>query len=96
MDQADVQASLRKPSAKAWVTESEKGLSLVDADNACRLSVHRWEENERLQPEKRLWRWTPDHGNLDIKGALITRDHVEFVPDSKKDRGAQIHRFGWT
>ena len=96
MNQGDVQASLRKPSAKAWVTESEEGKSLIDANNTCRLSVHRWEENEHLQPEKRLWRWTPDHGCLDIKGALITRDHVEFVPESKRDRAIQIHRFGWT
>jgi len=43
-----------------------------------------------------MWRETPIGGDLEIKGGLLGTDRVEYVPEGKRDRSYQIHRFGFT
>jgi hypothetical protein len=92
---ADISASLAAPSAKVWPREfDEKGTSLLIEH---RLVVPRWEENEQHAPANNgMWRRTPIGGELEIKGAILGPDQMEYVPEAKRDRSCQIHRFGFT
>ena len=90
----DVRASLEAPSAKIWPRErDDQGTSLLADDQ---LMVPRWGENEQASTHKGMWRKTPRSGELEIKGALLRPDTTECVPEYKRDRSCQIHRFGFT
>jgi len=44
-----------------------------------------------------MWRQSPTTGDIEIKGALSrTVDLTEYIPQGKRDRSCQIHRFGYT
>lgn len=92
-----VETALEMGSAKIWVSETDQdGFGLIDGENEERLRVTRWERNEALRDNDRSWRWTPAHGHIEIKSALVNREGKEWIPPEKKDRGEQIHKFGWT
>lgn len=97
-----VRASLHGRSAKVWPFEWEarpdgQRHTLIKPDQPEHLVVERWARNETLPEAKgRSWRWTPASGSIEIKGALISPEHLEFVPDAKKDRAEQIYKFGFT
>lgn len=93
--------SLRKPSAKVWPFEWEdppnNKITLIKPDHPERLMVGRWAENEtHLDAKGPSWRWTPASGSIEIKGALVSPEHEEFVPECKKNRADQIYKFGFT
>lgn len=97
MQVSDVEASLAMASTKVWVAERGRDRSgLIRADNPEHLLVRRWMENEPESGKGPGWRWTPSHGDLEIKGALIDERHAEHIPASKRDRAMQIWKFGWT
>jgi hypothetical protein len=92
----DIKASLVAPSAKIWPRERDDTDDLLLAADQP-LVVPRWCENEqRAFINKGMWRRTPRGGELEIKGALLGRDHTEFIPKHKRDRSCQIHQFGFT
>lgn len=83
----EAQASLELPSAKVWPVEKwEK-----DA-----LFVKRWVENEEDGPSKDMWRRSPLGDSIEVKGALLGRDDMEYVPKHKRYRSCQIFNFGYT
>jgi hypothetical protein len=91
----DIRASLEAPSAKIWPRErDDNGISLF-ADR--QLMVPRWHGNEQHGSfNKGMWRQTPRGGELEIKGAILGPDTTEYIPEGKRDRSCQIHRFGFT
>jgi hypothetical protein len=97
MTSKDFAASLAAPSAKIWPRErNDKDESLLLLTEH-QLLVPRWRENERHAViNKGEWRKTPTGGELEIKGALLARDTTEYLPEGKRDRSCQIHRFGFT
>jgi hypothetical protein len=98
MEVAEVQQSLDAPSAKIWVREKDdSGDSMISTKGQPQLQVPRWAAKENEPGSKGpLWRWTPIANHLEVKGALIGPDGTEHVPQSKRDRAKQIHRFGFT
>jgi hypothetical protein len=95
----DIIASLSAPSAKIWLREHDDNNDLLliepSADN--QLIVPRWIENESHAPiNKGMWRRTPKGGEMEIKGAILGVDGTEYLPEGKRDRSYQIHRFGFT
>jgi hypothetical protein len=95
MGPVDFEASLRAFSAKVWPREraDDGAYLLVDQQ----LSVPRWDANEPHAPiNKGMWRRSPKGGELEIKGGILGADKIEYVPEGKRDRSCQIHRFGFT
>lgn len=39
---------------------------------------------------------TPRGGEWEIKGAILGSDRTEYIPEGKRDRSCQIHRYGFT
>jgi len=76
-------------SSKVWPLE--KGLEGKRA-----LIVARWVESERSNGSPHQWRWTPNHGQLEIKGGFRHPNGGEYVPVSKQDREERIHLTGWS
>jgi hypothetical protein len=90
----DMRASLEAPSAKVWPRErSENGDSLFESHD---LIVRRWDANDLASPSQGMWRRTPTSGELEVKGAILGLDATEYLPEGKRDRSWQIHRFGFT
>ncbi|WP_440642025.1 hypothetical protein ACSHT2_13685 [Bradyrhizobium sp. PUT101] len=90
----DIRASLEGLSAKVWPRErADRGGPLWVEDH---LKVLRWEQNERDGVKGRQWRRSFTSGDLEIKGALIGIDGTEYIPDGKRDRSCQIHKYGFT
>ncbi|MER8809231.1 hypothetical protein [Mesorhizobium australicum] len=91
----DIRCSLAAPSAKLWPRERDDNDEplLIEQE----LQVPRWLENEQhVQVNKGMWRRTPTGGELEIKGGIVGADGIEYVPNGKRDRSCQIHRFGFT
>lgn len=93
-----VGASLDGDSAKVWVCEKDENRDpITDFHSEQRLNVPRWLANEADAPiNKRCWRWTPNHDRIEVKGALLDPNGNEHVPEYKRDRSCQIHRYGFT
>jgi hypothetical protein len=91
----DITASLQAPSAKIWPIErGDDGGPLLGPQ---RLAVSRWEINEEHDCCNRgMWRRTPLTGLWEIKGGILGVDRIEYVPQCKRDRSRQIHKFGFT
>ena len=53
-------------------------------------------KNEGEQGNPNLWRWTPRASVLNVMSAWMTPDGGEWVPDNKKERSKQIHRWGFS
>lgn len=83
----EVRASLELPSAKVWPVENWE----IDA-----LLVKRWVENEKDAPSKDMWRRSPIGDSIEIKGALLGKDNMEYVPKHKRHRSCQIFHYGYT
>ncbi len=95
MTSRDIQASLEAPSAKVWPRERDDDDNLLFVEH--QLVVPRWLENEQYASiNKGMWRRTPNGGELEIKGAILGKDGTEYLPEGKRDRSYQIHRFGFT
>jgi hypothetical protein len=95
MTDADIKSSLKAPSAKIWPRERDDDQVSLFVDSP--LIVPRWCANEaHATVNKGMWRRTPNTGELEIKGALIGPDGTEYLPEGKRDRSCQIHRFGFT
>jgi hypothetical protein len=97
MSANDIRASLEAVSAKIWPRERDDGgnFTLIEAEEY--VMVRRWKENEeRAEINRGFWRRSPTTGDLEIKGAIIGPDQTEYVPDGKRDRSSQIHKFGFT
>jgi hypothetical protein len=93
----DIKASLESISAKIWPRERDDdgNLNLVEGEE--HVMVRRWKENEeRAEINRGMWRRSPASGDLEIKGAIIGIDRTEYIPEEKRDRSFQIHRFGFT
>ena len=87
MGAKDIVASLDAASAKVWPrARADEGTSLLIDDQ---LMVPRWRDNGQLAS-------SPRAEELEIKGALLRPDMTECVPEYKRDRSCQIHRFGFT
>ena len=86
---------MEAPSTKIWPRErDDNGISLF-ADH--QLIVPRWHGNEQHAVfNKGMWRRTPRGGELEIKGAILGPDTAEYIPEGKRDRSCQIHRFGFS
>jgi hypothetical protein len=92
-----VGASLEAFSAKVWLREKDaRGSISISSPAGLQLNVPRWVENEPSGGKNRLWRWTPDDRNLEIKSALLDPDGVEYIPEGKRDRSCQIHLYGFS
>lgn len=93
-----VEDSLNGDSAKIWVYEKdENGNSIIDVHNKQRLNVPRWVANEaNAEVNKGYWRWTPINDRIEVKGALLDPNGNEHIPEFKRDRSCQIHRYGFT
>ncbi|MDA9398629.1 hypothetical protein [Bradyrhizobium sp. CCBAU 45389] len=91
MTAEDVKVSLESISAKVWPREhDDNGNWLFKVDQ---LKVLRWEQNEGYGEKGFMWR----QGDIEIKGALIRPvDQIECMPQGKRDRSCQLHRFGYT
>ncbi|TPN46362.1 hypothetical protein [Mesorhizobium sp. B1-1-7] len=91
----EIRCSLAIPSAKLWPRERDDDeASLLTED---KLLVPRWLENEQhAQINQGMWRLTPTGSDLEIKGGILGTDGLEYVPNGKRDRSCQIHRFGFT
>lgn len=85
-----VARSLDFPSTKVWVDEKQR------TSNGQLLEVARWALNETEENNPRLWRWTPRATIVEVKTAWIAADGSEWVPDGKKERAIQIHRWGYS
>jgi len=99
MNEVQIKDSLDRPSAKVWVRErDDDGKNKVDLEAGPQLTVRRWVENENKPENKvgRLWRWTPIDNDIEIKGALLTPDGNEEIPEVKQHRSFQINLFGFT
>lgn len=91
----DIKVSLKSISAKVWPREhDDNGNWLFKVDQ---LKVLRWEQNEGRGEKGPMWRQSPTGGDIEIKGALIRPvDQIECMPEGKRDRSCQLHRFGYT
>lgn len=77
--------SYRGISAKVWPDEGDR--SFVPKY----LFVSRW------QGGKPQYAWTPNTGELIIKGAFVFESSgSEYIPASKQDREGEVHRTGFT
>lgn len=96
MNLRDIRASLEAPSAKIWPRERDNNRELLFTGQ--HLGVPRWAKNEEhAEINRGEWRKTPIGGSeLEIKGALLGADGSEYLPEGKRDRSCQIHRFGYT
>ena len=95
MTLAEIRASLDAPSAKIWPRERDDNHDILLVENE--LVVPRWVRNEEhAEINRGMWRRTPKGSELEIKGALLGTDGTEYIPDGKRDRSCQIHRFGYT
>lgn len=93
----DIEASLDAKSAKIWPCEIDsKGNRTMPFEGKPQLDVLRWKLNEDIARNGPLWRWTPDDRDLEIKGALLDPEGGEHIPQDKRDRSDQIHRYGFT
>ena len=95
MGAEDIKVSLESISAKVWPREhDDNGNWRFKVDQ---LKVLRWEQNEGHGEKGPMWRQSPTTGDIEIKGALSrTVDLTEYIPQGKRDRSCQIHRFGYT
>ena len=90
MQSKDIISSLDGVSTKVWPREP-----LLEIKR--QLVVSRWQKNEEhAEINKGFWRLTPTSGELEIKGALLGLDGTEYLPEGKKDRSCQIHRYGFS
>jgi hypothetical protein len=91
----DIKASLEATSAKIWPRERDDSREwLLSPD---KLIVPRWADNEQCADgHSGMWRQSPKGGELEIKGAILGKDRAEYLPNGKRDRSCQIHRFGFT
>ena len=98
MNIEEIEASLDAGSAKVWVREKDdEGNTKIDSKSELQLTVLRWMQNENKAGNKGpLWRWTPIDDEIEIKGALLTPEGVETIPECKQNRSCQIHLFGFT
>lgn len=94
----EIELSLDGPSAKVWVREKDDaGNTMIAVTANPQLEVCRWAQNEKeIGSKGPLWRWTPVGDEIEIKGAILSRGGEEYVPESKRDRSCQIHRYGFT
>jgi len=90
----DIKASLEGLSAKVWPREKDDDRKPLWVDD--QLKVLRWDQSEQNVEKGRQWRRSFTSGDLEIKGALIGIDRTEYIPEGKRDRSCQIHRFGYT
>lgn len=90
--------SLSTPSAKVWPNErSLDGGGSASQVTTGLLDVVRWERNENCNGSKGPnWRWSPEDGRFEIKGALIDRYNALLVPPGKVRRSEEIHLFGFS
>jgi len=96
MTSEDIAISLKATSAKIWPRERDDSGTFLLAEQQP-LNVSRWYENEtHALVNKGMWRRNPSSAEFEIKGALIGVDLTEYVPEAKRDRSCQIHRFGFT
>lgn len=99
MNEYQIKDSLDKPSAKVWVREWDDDENFKIDLTGTQLIVRRWRENENeneCEDFRKYWRWTPIDDGIEVKGALLTPDGNEAVPEKKKYRSIQINRFGFT
>jgi hypothetical protein len=98
MTLGNVATSLEAVSAKVWVYEKDStGNLAMPFEGQPQLIVPRWIQNEKDPAGKgQRWRWTPFDGEIEIKGGLIDSHGIERIPEGKRDRSCQIHRFGFT
>jgi len=98
MNVETIKASLEGLSAKVWPREKDDQGNPILVEGDQYLMVPRWRENEKLaEINQGFWRRSPTTGDLEVKGALIrTRDQTEYIPEKKRDRSCQIHKFGFT
>ncbi|MCK1303900.1 hypothetical protein IVB33_39910 [Bradyrhizobium sp. 24] len=94
MSVEDIKASLEGLSAKVWPRERDDARKPLWVED--QLKVLRWEQSEQDVGKGRQWRRSFTSDDLEIKGALIGTDQTEYIPEGKRDRSCQIHRFGFT
>jgi hypothetical protein len=82
--------ALELPSTKVWIDETQlqSGGQLLE--------VSRWIANENETGNPRMWKWTPLSTIAEIQTAWVTAEGVEWVPEGKKNRSKQVHRWGYT
>jgi hypothetical protein len=91
MTKDQIARGLDLASAKIWVDE----FYLYDFGEE--LEVERWQRNDS-DPHNRnpgLWRCTPRAPTINVMTAW-PGDGREWIPENKRDRAQQIHRFGFT
>jgi hypothetical protein len=103
MDEAEIFASLRFPSAKIWGDETEGELSdvtkgLMDKTPP-QIIAARWvaaTENLETQSKAAKGVKAPCLSILKFHGAFIIKNGKERIPCGKKMRSEDIHRYGWS
>ena len=94
MDIQDIRASLEASSAKIWPREMDGTKWFLEEQE---LVVPRWRDNEKERNSKGTsWREIPTIPELEIKGALLGPDGIQYWPPEKRDRPRQIHHYGFT
>ena len=90
MSRAAIKKALSERSAKVWIDEAQR------TKDGEALHVSRWAENESEPNNPRLWRWTPRATLIEVKSAWLVGGTAEWVPENKRDRSLQIHRWGYS
>lgn len=83
----EMRTSLELPTAKVWPIEKWENGALI---------VKRWVENEKGAPSGGMWRRSPTGDSVEVKGALLGKDDMEYVPKHKRYRSCQIFHYGYT
>ena len=101
LPQHQAEASLRNQSAKAWLAEIGKGFCprcegewTTPQDDEAEILNDRWELS--AEAKARYGRKAPQFTKLRFFGAFVDRHGDEYVATQKRDRAAQIHKYGWS
>lgn len=100
-DSTFAKESLHSPSAKVWLAECETHLC-----NKCRgewnapkgitaeILNDRWEID--ASGNAKFGRLAPLHSKLRVFGAFLNKHHDVLIPERKRHREMDIHKFGWS
>ena len=95
--------SLQAQSSKVWVAEIIReyfcpkcfGEWKPNIDRESEIMNDRWENS--IEDDKSVWgRKAPYFTKIKIFGGFLNLNYEEFVPEHKKDRSLDIHKYGWS
>jgi hypothetical protein len=94
-----IKESLTSVSAKAWLTEQNHFCELCKGEwtsdqQAAEIINGRWEHDDTSNA--RNGRAAPYLTKIKVMGAFLNDAHDEFIPERKRRRHWDIHRWGWS